>query len=734
MFPLDHKPYIHSSKNSSSEIHPNPSLEAPHNKISACKNLFQPRSSHSSKQNQSDFRLGSPMEKMSLKSQDSLINHSKASDSYPNEEIGSITKNLNHVEPQCALDIESSQESGLYSTRLNKDNSVSIFNAEKNINPVDHHHIPMIEKRQATSLEIHVTNSSTSEDLEKRKTQNKTLSMEKNSPSSSDQHDYQEICSLDIPQEDESEPQISVIPHQQRVNHHHSTRLLNDNQRQNRLDQSGSEENQSLQTEESENPKEYISTESFLRITCVCLISVLFALSYVTDIIEKRQTADKLFYIAYGCLAYIIGEHIYVYKALESSVWEKREAFYNVLDGIAALLFAVSVQCCHFRYISRWYIIAAPALFGLFTTAYCFTSQAPKAQKDTKAILKSFYTVQTALIAAKICGYHFCDWRYILLPVGIYFGISACYGIIITFLFVSVTFVAICQWKIEILTYISKNIVGYMWYILYHATSIVIGAILFFIFSEREIREDNEMLQTAIDIWNYLCIVMFCYTIILYPCLKDFVKSILQTFSLVDENVKADLYQGKNRIKHLKSRRTTHFMMISPTYFVSLYEGFLLKSQERVKKLQSGDKNLNILYNVKDLKKDKEILDKKLDSSPQQIHKKLVRSNSVGNISQIPLQNLPKRYFEAEDLKQNNIQEESKDQGQNLCYICVVKEADSVIGQCGHGGVCEECVVLSIVHKNECMECRRPAKAIYKIEKTVKNSNIVKAVKKMQIV
>ena len=727
MFPLDHKPYIHSSKNSSSEPQPTPSFESPNYSASAYKNLFQPRSYHNAKQNSrlpSDWRLASPMEKTSLKSQDLLINHSKVSDSLQQEEMGSPIKNLHFRSLQYALDIETSQESDLYYAGLNKNNSISIFsgvdndfNNEKNVNLVENH-LPMVEK---TSLEIQVTNSSTTENLDKKKKQEKTSLLKKNSSSSSNGNDYQHI---EIPQEDESEPQINIIPQQQRA-----LRLLN--QRQNRLDQSGSEENQSVQTEEAENPQEYISTESFLRITCVCLISVLFALSYVTDIIERRQTADKLFYIAYGALAYIVGEHIYVFKALESNVWEKRESLFNVLDGIAALLFAVSVQCCHFRYISRWYIIAAPALFGLFTTAYCFLSQAPKAQKDTKAILKSFYTVQTALIAAKICGYHFCDWRYILLPVGIYFGISACYGIIITFLFVSVTFVAICQWKMEILAYIGKNMVGYVWYILYHATSIVIGAILFFIFSEREIREDNEMLQTAIDIWNYLCIVMFCYTIILYPCLKDFVKSILQTFSLVDENIKADLYQGKNRIKQLKSGRKTHFMMISPTYFVSLYEGFLLKSQERVKKLQTSSESLNILYNVKDLKKDKEILDQKLSENTNIPHKKLIRSNSLKNIPMVASQTAPK-YFEAEDLQQNI--QEYKEQGQNLCYICVVKEADSVIGQCGHGGVCEECVVLSIVHKNECMECRRPAKAIYKIEKTVKNSNIVKAVKKMQIV
>ncbi len=51
-----------------------------------------------------------------------------------------------------------------------------------------------------------------------------------------------------------------------------------------------------------------------------------------------------------------------------------------------------------------------------------------------------------------------------------------------------------------------------------------------------------------------------------------------------------------------------------------------------------------------------------------------------------------------------------------LCYICENNVSDAILIDCGHGGVCCECAIKSIEQKNECMECRKSVKSIYKIE------------------
>jgi len=66
--------------------------------------------------------------------------------------------------------------------------------------------------------------------------------------------------------------------------------------------------------------------------------------------------------------------------------------------------------------------------------------------------------------------------------------------------------------------------------------------------------------------------------------------------------------------------------------------------------------------------------------------------------------------------QKNDIENPQTKEEENLCYICENHVSNAILAECGHGGVCCECVVKLIDKKNECMECRKAAKAIYKIE------------------
>ena len=66
-----------------------------------------------------------------------------------------------------------------------------------------------------------------------------------------------------------------------------------------------------------------------------------------------------------------------------------------------------------------------------------------------------------------------------------------------------------------------------------------------------------------------------------------------------------------------------------------------------------------------------------------------------------------------------------EDENAGLCYICYTNEANAVMMNCGHGGVCYDCSVEFLLKKGECMECRSQVKHVVKIDRQPKLNNIV---------
>jgi len=83
-----------------------------------------------------------------------------------------------------------------------------------------------------------------------------------------------------------------------------------------------------------------------------------------------------------------------------------------------------------------------------------------------------------------------------------------------------------------------------------------------------------------------------------------------------------------------------------------------------------------------------------------------------------------------------NIEEttEIKHEEENLCYLCYEKSSNAILGACGHGGVCYECVIPLIKKKNKCMECRSDVEEIYKVEQDLENPSILKSVESSKVV
>ena len=70
------------------------------------------------------------------------------------------------------------------------------------------------------------------------------------------------------------------------------------------------------------------------------------------------------------------------------------------------------------------------------------------------------------------------------------------------------------------------------------------------------------------------------------------------------------------------------------------------------------------------------------------------------------------------------LKKEAEPREESLCYICCNNEADGVIINCGHGGVCHTCLLDYINRKDECMECRTKVESLLKIDSEIEHGKV----------
>lgn len=101
--------------------------------------------------------------------------------------------------------------------------------------------------------------------------------------------------------------------------------------------------------------------------------------------------------------------------------------------------------------------------------------------------------------------------------------------------------------------------------------------------------------------------------------------------------------------------------------------------------------------------------------------------NIKRTISDLP-QNLHKSIETPEELRKESQEEEKTEsfnekqpqkqdtQSQTTCLICFDKDADAVIMDCGHGGICYGCCIELFKKKQGCYLCRKPILQVLQIE------------------
>jgi len=325
-------------------------------------------------------------------------------------------------------------------------------------------------------------------------------------------------------------------------------------------------------------------------------------------------------------------------------------------------------------------------------------SSLPQTEKETKIIVKILYLVQSGLIAAKINNLIDSDWKWTLIVVWVYLGAITCYVVFAGLLLISV--ILFSTWKLNtvVLSTLKVRIFGYIWHICFYGLNSVALVILIGVFQKAEAKNEEYFLQFGLKAAKNMSFFLLIYTILAFPCLKRSRTGSFQDFSSRAQDQDLPHYDPRKTYKLSVQRqnKTAFFLMISPTYFGFLKSGAQPPTEQQIQKAKKKF----------ELSQDQESLNDSFMSETRQKQDETIKLS-------------PKKGGEKEE---------------NLCYICENNVSNAILTECGHGGICCDCAIKSIEQKNECMECRKPVGAIYKIEESLMKLGVVKAHEIIQVI
>lgn len=319
----------------------------------------------------------------------------------------------------------------------------------------------------------------------------------------------------------------------------------------------------------------------------------------------------------------------------------------------------------------------------LFSIEYLNRSKASMKAKITATLFRVCYTVQIILISCKIDQYLNWDWKLILSIAWVHLGVAAISPI---------SFMISLYHKMKLIensnsTHLHKKL-GFCWYLGYCSLPLLAMLGLYGFTRAYDSTKDFGLLKLAAHTSIAFNAFLLMLTIITRKSLIKFIIS----FRLIKSYIA--MFQASIKLKPKKmislqvEKKEEFFRMISPTYFVLLEQGYFDKGKENTNQIKSHLSNeLN------------EVEGHKLDLNETQI----TSSNS-------------------------NIEE------QNLCYICCKNASDTIIIPCGHGGICYDCAASAIKEKDECTQCRKQVKAIYRVDLSSKTLDTVRGIELSRVV
>ena len=509
---------------------------------------------------------------------------------------------------------------------------------------------------------------------------------------------------------------------------------------------------------------ELLEAKLYIKRAVGLLIAV--SLIYIVSLVAPGDLSNfQVAVILYGYFTYCVIDSGMRVQKYRRQNWRTVEDIFYSLDCIGGAMFVLSVNLKVLQIISISLISCVPFMgSGL---AYSLIVESPTFIKRRNTFLRLFYTVQVFMITAKLDGLFNMDWRIILATMLPYLLLVGGYVFLHAFQIIMVLKTVILRENTQG-NAASVKLIGNAWCFLFYGLRIIGFFFLIDLFQRTFDEKQNISFSRVINLIGLLTsILLIAFTGLAYKSLLGYIKisSISHVLMTAVQQIEAPKVQ-KQEVNLQVEKKDSYFVMLSTTYFRTLDKDFFKRDKAVLQKLRStffSPKVRKLRLTVDDkpnASQDTLHSPAKMQLLTQQKHdsntgmalkkapsipkhpdvlselpciKELSQQNRYGGFQTFEdLTGQTKHNLSADDIATMkeiymNRSQKTIHNDEKLCYLCYDNAPNAILMNCKHGGICYECAISLVKKKNECMECRSTVDAIYKVDHSLKLTDVMKA-------
>ena len=394
------------------------------------------------------------------------------------------------------------------------------------------------------------------------------------------------------------------------------------------------------------------------------LLSILILL-----FLQKRTSSRSIFVLIYCYLAFLFVESAIISRKSLVVGWKATECKLDMLLMVSKAISMALIDLTSAGHLSSNFYGLLPFLFGILI--HFFVSKMPDPDKTELDLTRLVILVQVNLIQREVDRNSVMDWRNVLAPSLVFFGITVIYFMKYVIPLSKDLKTIMSEPNFNNRTQLRRDIIGNIWSVMNGVMYCIGFTTLVGVVQAYSLEKDTRLLEICAKICFVVFSLMFAFTVISFESLKNFVEQstlIISETPTVEASSEQTPQKMKSKVEFHVEEMENYFVKMSPTYYQPL-----------------------ITQNLKEIKEaNKEV---KYDAS---IH---IPDGCTG----VETHNIENQETEA-----------ALSTEENACYICYTDTSDVIFGGCGHGGVCFKCAKISLEQKSQCMECRNTVSILYR--------------------
>ena len=364
----------------------------------------------------------------------------------------------------------------------------------------------------------------------------------------------------------------------------------------------------------------------------LALFIACFAISTIMrSVVEKGLNPTYVVIVLYTLVSYLILERLLRFRQPFLFYWQSRENFFSTLDMISLIIVIVIVHLKYVGILKTCNLVFLAPLAVLVT--YLIFSKAPKSSKEGQGINRALYTVQIFFLTGKLDGILNWSWLWILSVMLLLVGFLMIYCTLMLITFICMTLFLI--YKVRFYPNMSQKtqFVGVFWSFMAYSMSLLFLLACIGANRRSSINLNDYLVVNSIQAGQYISIFLTAYTLAFLHKIAMF-----HTCCGPVERVSGANQEGNRVVAPPKKyvsveNARAYFVMISPTYFIEFKNSFAIRDKSKLQEMQESVKSIkdgkyrrnfrsisktpnpiqdDIRTNLESLKKDKEILDKRV--------------------------------------------------------------------------------------------------------------------------